>query len=143
MGFPVGYTELFLPKLLLHALSLLGYVRKLISWLFQALGLGDFLESDIAWSDSSSSFSSTTYGNNSHVSEFHSVSAVLIREFLPVVKYQDLDCCDTLIPDSCAVCLYEFEGKEEIRRTPFIPDDMQESFNERLWAASAVPDYYN
>ncbi|RVX04127.1 E3 ubiquitin-protein ligase RHA1B [Vitis vinifera] len=73
-------------------------------------------------------------------------------------------------PDQCAVCLYEFEGQEEIRRltncrhifhrscldrwmdcdqktcplcrTPFIPDDMQEAFNERLWAASALPDFY-
>jgi RING-H2 zinc finger protein RHA1 len=27
-------------------------------------------------------------------------------------------------------------------RTHVIPDDMQESFNERLWAASAITDFY-
>ncbi|GMP74865.1 hypothetical protein CsSME_00032138 [Camellia sinensis var. sinensis] len=72
MGFPVGYTELLLPKLLLHTLSILGFIRKLISFLFRSLGLGDFL----AWPvrpDCSS--------------EPHSVSAVLIRELLPVVKF--------------------------------------------------------
>ncbi|KAL5727285.1 hypothetical protein ACHQM5_000500 [Ranunculus cassubicifolius] len=166
MGFPVGYTELFLPKLLLHILSFLGLIRKLISYLFQLLGLGDFLESDIAWDNQSSS---NSYSSSC---EFHSVSAVLLREILPVVEFQDLEDKDNQ-DDSCAVCLYEFQGKEEIRRltncrhifhricldrwmdhdqktcplcrTPFIPDDMQEAFNERLWAVTAVPDesYYN
>ncbi|PIA49256.1 hypothetical protein AQUCO_01300245v1 [Aquilegia coerulea] len=164
MGFPVGYTELFLPKLLLHTLSLLGFIRKFISWLFRSLGLGDFLESDITWSESS-------FNSTSSVSELpRSISAVLLREILPVMKFQDLDNKDSG-QDSCAVCLYEFEDKEEIRsltncrhifhricldrwmdhdqrtcplcRTPFIPDDMQEAFNERLWAASGIPDYYN
>ncbi|OVA13970.1 zinc finger protein [Macleaya cordata] len=159
MGFPVGYTELFFPKLLIHTLSFLGFIRKFISWLFKFLGLGDFLESDITWPD-----------RPTHCPEFHSVSAVLIREILPVVKFEDLVACDGETPDSCAVCLYEFESQEEIRRltncrhifhrscldrwmdhdqktcplcrTPFIPDEMQEAFNERLWAASGIPDFY-
>ncbi|XP_042516956.1 brassinosteroid-responsive RING protein 1-like [Macadamia integrifolia] len=160
MGFPVGYTELFLPKLLVHTLSFLGFIRKLICWLFRFVGLGDFLEPDIAWTD-----------RPSNPTEFHSVSAVLIREILPVVKFDDLiSSGDGQTPDSCAVCLYEFEGGEEIRqltncrhifhrccldrwmdhdqktcplcRTPFIPDELQEAFNERLWAASGIPDFY-
>ncbi|KAF8379555.1 hypothetical protein HHK36_028995 [Tetracentron sinense] len=159
MGFPVGYAELFFPKLLLHTLSVLGFIRKLISWIFRSLGLGDFLESDIAWPDRPTQFH-----------EFQSVSAILIREILPVVKFEDLISGDGDTPDSCAVCLYEFEGREEIRRltncrhifhrscldrwmdhdqktcplcrTPFIPDEMQEAFNERLWAASGIPDFY-
>ncbi|KAF5193557.1 E3 ubiquitin-protein ligase rha1b-like [Thalictrum thalictroides] len=164
MGFPVGYTELFVPKLLLHTLSLLGFIRKIISWLFRTLGLGDFLESDITWSESS-------YTSTSPVSELRrSVSAVLLREILPVMKFEDLDNKDSA-QDSCAVCLYEFEDNEEIRsltncrhifhricldrwmdhdqrtcplcRTRFIPDEMQESFNERLWSAAGIPDYYN
>ncbi|XP_040990413.1 brassinosteroid-responsive RING protein 1-like [Juglans microcarpa x Juglans regia] len=156
MGFPVGYTELLLPKLFIHALSVLGFLRKLISTLFRHLGLADFLEPDIAWHDAPA-----------RVPEFHSMSAVLIREILPVVRFSDL--VDP--PESCAVCLYEFEPQDEIRRltncrhifhkgcldrwmgyeqktcplcrTPFIPDDMQGAFNERLWAASGIPEFYD
>ncbi|KAI3716754.1 hypothetical protein L1987_67860 [Smallanthus sonchifolius] len=156
MGFPVGYTDLYLPKLLLHILTLLGYIRKFISFIFQSAGLGDFLEPDFA-SDPTRS---------EPVTQFCSVSAALIRELLPVVKFSEL--VDP--PESCAVCLYEFDASDEIRRltncrhifhrccldrwmdhdqktcplcrTPFIPDDLQESFNERLWAASGIADYY-
>ncbi|KAM7527687.1 hypothetical protein LguiB_031097 [Lonicera macranthoides] len=28
-------------------------------------------------------------------------------------------------------------------RTPFISEDLQESFNERLWAASSIRDFYD
>ncbi|XP_018852531.1 E3 ubiquitin-protein ligase RHA1B-like [Juglans regia] len=155
MGFPVGYTELLLPKLFLHTLSVLGFLRKFISTIFRYLGLGDFLEPDISWPDTPD-----------RIPEFHSVSAVLIREILPVVRFSDL--VDP--PESCAVCLYEFESQDEIRRltncrhifhkgcldrwmgyeqktcplcrTPFIPDDMQGTINERLWAASGIPEFY-
>ncbi|XP_050226542.1 brassinosteroid-responsive RING protein 1-like [Mercurialis annua] len=155
MGFPIGYTELLLPKLLIHTLSFLGFIRKLINTLFRILGLPDFLEPDISWPETPS-----------RMPEFYSVSAVLIREILPVVKFSDL--VDP--PDSCAVCLVEFEDQDEIRRltncrhifhkscldkwvgydqktcplcrTPVIPEDMQEAFNERLWAASGIPDFY-
>ncbi|MBA0769349.1 hypothetical protein Gotri_018090, partial [Gossypium trilobum] len=71
----------------------------------------------------------------------------------------------------CAVCLYEFEGGEEIRwlrncrhvfhracldrwmdhdqktcplcRTPFVPDELQDEFNQRLWSASGVGDLHS
>ncbi|XP_021887932.1 E3 ubiquitin-protein ligase RHA1B-like [Carica papaya] len=155
MGFPVGYTELLLPKLLLHTLSLLGLIRKLISIFFHLLGLPDFHQPDIVSPDSSSLPDS----------RFHSVSALLVREILPVVSFSEL--LDP--PESCAVCLYEFEDQDQIRRltncrhifhqscldrwmayhqmtcplcrAPFIPDELQEAFNERLWAASGIPDF--
>ncbi|KAK0587782.1 hypothetical protein LWI29_028928 [Acer saccharum] len=164
MGFPVAYTELLLPKLLLHTLSVLGFIRKIISVLFNYLGLQEyFLEQqpDIAWSDPPATASAF------RVPFPMSVSALLIREILPVVKFSEL--VDP--PDCCAVCLYEFEEQDEIRRltncrhifhrscldrwmgydqktcplcrTPFIPDDMQESFNERLWAASGISEFYD
>ncbi|KAM1117301.1 hypothetical protein ACFX13_007846 [Malus domestica] len=57
--------------------------------------------SDNAWSDPSARFP-----------EFHSVFAVLIWEILPLVKFSDL--MDP--PESCIVCLYKFEGEDEIRR---------------------------
>lgn len=27
-------------------------------------------------------------------------------------------------------------------RKPFVPDELQEDFNEKLWAASGIPDFY-
>ena len=155
MGFPVGYTELLFPKLFLHVFSVLGFIRKFISILFRYLGLHDFLEPDIAWPE-----------HSVRVPEFQSVSARLIREILPVVKFSEL--VDP--PEACAVCLYEFEASDEIRRltncrhifhrgcldrwmgydqrtcplcrTPLIPDEMQGAFNERLWEASGIPEFY-
>ncbi|RVX10167.1 hypothetical protein CK203_016193 [Vitis vinifera] len=69
------------------------------------------------------------------------------------------------------VCLYDFEVGEEIKRltnckhifhqscldhwmdhdqktyplcrTPFVPDEIQDAFNQRLWAASGITDFYN
>ncbi|CAI0476101.1 unnamed protein product [Linum tenue] len=160
MGFPVGYTELLLPKFLIHTLSLLSFLRRLINALFRVIGLPDFLEPNISWSPPPSS-------SPDGFPEFQrSVSAVLIREILPVVRFGDL--VDP--PESCAVCLYDFEAEDEIRglancrhvfhkgcldrwmgydrktcplcRTPVIPEDMQESFNEKFWAASGIPDFY-
>ncbi|KAE9459560.1 hypothetical protein C3L33_08535, partial [Rhododendron williamsianum] len=96
MGFPVGYTELLFPKLLLLTLSVLGFIRKMISSLFKSLGLGDFLEPDIA----------LPAQPDCAALEPRSLSAILIRELLPVVKFSDL--VDP--PESCAVCLYEFDG---------------------------------
>ncbi|PSS09392.1 E3 ubiquitin-protein like [Actinidia chinensis var. chinensis] len=156
MGFPVGYTELLLPKLLLHTLSVLGLILILISSLLRSLGLADFLDQDVPWPTRPDS-----------TPEPHSVSAVLIRELLPVVKFADL--VDPLT-EICAVCLYEFDGGDEIRRltncrhvfhrscldrwmdhdrrtcplcrTQFVPDDLMDGFNERLWAASGISDFY-
>ncbi|KAF5772452.1 putative transcription factor C2H2 family [Helianthus annuus] len=152
MGFPVGYTDLYLPKLFLHLLTLLGLIRKLISSIFRFVGLSDFLEPEF----------SSDPTRNEQVTHFHSISALLIRELLPVVKFSEL--VDP--PESCAVCLYEFEAGDEIRqlincrhifhqccldrwmdhdqktcplcRTTFVPHDLRDSFNERLWADSGV-----
>ena len=162
MGFPVGYTEVFLPKLFLHTLSFLGFVRKLIFSLFHFLGLSDFLETDVSWSETPA-----------QVPEYPPVSAVLIREILPVMKFGEVGIGGGGgdAPESCAVCLYDFEAGEEIRRltnckhifhrscldrwmdhdqktcplcrTPFVPDEKQDEFNQRLWAASGITDFYS
>ncbi|KAI5655446.1 hypothetical protein M9H77_32633 [Catharanthus roseus] len=157
MGFPVGYTDMFFPRLIVHVLTLLGLMRKLIFYILKFVGLGEFLEPEM---------SNYPIRISESGSELRSVSAALIRELLPVVKFSDL--IDP--PESCAVCLYEFDEDDEIRRltncrhifhrccldrwmdhdqktcplcrTTFIPDDMQESFNERLWLASGISDFY-
>ncbi|KAG8475123.1 hypothetical protein CXB51_031979 [Gossypium anomalum] len=162
MGFPVVYTDVFVPKFFVHTLSFLGFIRNLILSLFNYLGLSDFLETDAVWPE-----------NPTRTTPLKPpVSALLIREILPVVKFEELAVVgggDS--PESCAVCLCEFEGKEEIRwlknckhvfhrkcldrwmdhdqvtcplcRTSFVPDEMQAEFNQRLWAASGIVDFYS
>ncbi|MFS7941885.1 putative transcription factor C2H2 family [Helianthus anomalus] len=160
MGFPIGYTEVYLPRLLIYVLTVLGFIRKLISNIFRVVGLGDFLEPEFTPELTRTEMSSSL--NN----QVRSASALLIREMLPVVKYSEL--VDP--PESCAVCLYEFDAGDEIRRltncrhvfhrscvdrwmdhdqktcplcrSPFISVDLQDSFNERLWAGSGIGDYY-
>ncbi|KAJ0246507.1 Brassinosteroid-responsive RING protein 1 [Hirschfeldia incana] len=170
MGFPVGYTEVFLPKLFVQTLSILSFIRTLVFSLFRFLGLSDFLEMDQTWPDYNTSHPTRTQPEL-RSSPF---SALLIREILPVIKFQDVTTTSSSgedLPESCAVCLYEFEGEQEIRwlrncrhifhrscldrwmdhdqktcplcRTPFVPDEMQEEFNQRLWAASGVHDFHS
>nr|GLL49260.1 E3 ubiquitin-protein ligase RHA1B-like [Ipomoea trifida] len=147
MGFPVGYTDLFLPELLVQVLMVMDLVRNLIAMFFGILGLDNFSEPEMSSTPEESK------------SELQSLSAALIREVLPVVKFSEV----AERAESCAVCLLEFDGNDEIRRlrncwhifhrscldrwmdhdqktcplcrTPFIPGDMQERFNERLWLA--------
>ncbi|KAF5782983.1 putative transcription factor C2H2 family [Helianthus annuus] len=138
MGFHVGYTDLYLPKLFLQILTLMGLIRKLISSIFRFGGLNDFLEPE---------FSSDPTGNE-QVTHFHSISVVLIRELLPVVKFSEL----VDLPESCALincrrifhqcCLDRWMDHDQktcpLCRTTFVPHDLRDSFNERLWADSGV-----
>ncbi|KAJ0968923.1 hypothetical protein J5N97_021800 [Dioscorea zingiberensis] len=167
MGFPVGYSELFLPKLLLHIAFLLGYVRRLVFWAFNSLGLADLLDTDTPWPADHPIHNH--HHHHHHQPEFSSLSAMLIQELLPIVRFDELQSSSSYAgADSCAVCLYEFDPLAEVRRlsncrhifhrccldrwmqhdqrtcplcrTPLIPDDLQDSFNERVWAAAGLPD---
>lgn len=161
MGFPVGYPELFLPKFFLHALYLLSFVRTLLFSFLSLLGLADLLDSAAVVSPGPAASPEHHGHRNLRVP----VSAVLIRELLPVVK---LGGGGDGAEESCAVCLYELDGGEEIRRlwncrhvfhrecvdrwmdhdqmtcplcrTPFVPEEMRDEFNQRLWAATGAPD---
>ncbi|KAE8646550.1 hypothetical protein Csa_005703 [Cucumis sativus] len=124
MGFPVGCTEVFFPTIFLHLLSLLDVLKFLILSLFRLLGLPEFLPSDNLPPELQFPLNPPP-------------SALLLRELLPVVKFSDLP----NPPERCAVCLYEFEGAEEIR-TPFVPDEMMDEFNQRLWAASGIAETF-
>ncbi|XP_047306844.1 brassinosteroid-responsive RING protein 1-like [Impatiens glandulifera] len=164
MGFPVGCTEVFLPRLFIYILCLLGFIKTSISSLTRLLGLTIFLDYD-------TSAPSIDDQYHVHVSDRPPISAMLIRELLPVMKFEDHGVDDDgQSPDNCAVCLYEIEGGEEIRlltnckhifhrgcldrwmdhdqmtcplcRTPFVPYDLRDEFNQRLWAASGAVDPY-
>ncbi|XP_050386874.1 brassinosteroid-responsive RING protein 1-like [Argentina anserina] len=168
MGFPVGYTEVFVPNLFLHTLSLLGFIRSFVISLFQFLGIYDLLDTEAGvWPDARP---------QQLLPGFQTPASVLLmREFLPVIRFEDIV---GEVPESCAVCLHEFDGSDEIRclknckhifhrscldrwmdhdqktcplcRTAFVPDDDREEFNNRLLAAAAAeselelhPDVYS
>ncbi|BAT97973.1 hypothetical protein LR48_Vigan543s002200 [Vigna angularis] len=163
MGFPVGYAEVFFPNPFLHTLAFLGLLRNLVFFLFHLLGLSDFLETEVAWPDPR--IPATTAA----ASRPPSVSALLIRDILPVAKFGESG--ENSCACACAVCLFEFSEEEEIRRmrnckhifhracvdrwidhdqktcplcrTPFVPDDMLDDYNQRLWAASGINEFYS
>lgn len=161
MGFPVGYSELLLPKIFIHVLSFLGLIRKLISTLFWFIGLPDFLEPEpvtSSWPDPPPN-STTSSHHDSHLFS----AALLAGQILPVVRFSDLN---RPVSECCAVCLYDFENDDEIRRltncrhifhkecldrwimdysqmtcplcrTQFVPDELQTDFSQKLWSESS------
>ncbi|CAL9101008.1 unnamed protein product, partial [Musa acuminata var. zebrina] len=169
MGFPVGYSELLMPRIVLHMALILGYVRRFIFRAFDAVGLGDLLDADAPWPENSG------HRNLDHQQllqppQSPSVSAMLIREALPVVRYEELGAAGQHVGDSCVVCLYEFEAAEEVRRlsncrhvfhrgcldrwlehhqrtcplcrTPLVPGEMPVAVDDQMWAAAGFPDSY-
>ncbi|OWM85300.1 probable E3 ubiquitin-protein ligase RHA1A [Punica granatum] len=166
MGFPVGYTELLLPKLLFPLFSLFTLLRRLTSAVSCSLGL--------AADTSHPANDPTTYLPDFEFPS-HSLPAALAREALPVALFSALP--GPRKPESCTVCLHEFEDEDEVRlpancphvfhrscldrwigyeqrtcplcRAALIPEDLQDSINERLWAdagindVNGVPDFYH
>ncbi|CAI8613183.1 unnamed protein product [Vicia faba] len=150
MGFPISYPEVSVSNLFLHLLSLLAVLRSLAISFLSLLHLSDLLNTAF----------STDVLPESH-SDHPTLSATLIREFLPVVNFRDL--AEDSKSVECAVCLNEFSGDEEIRcmtnckhifhktcvdrwidhdqktcplcRTHFVPCAKIEDYNQRLWAA--------
>ncbi|MCL7027586.1 hypothetical protein MKW94_013040 [Papaver nudicaule] len=98
--------NLKVPKFILLIFYSLSIINSFISFILQILGFGKVADSE----DTTSSQTET----------HHSVgaSADLIRRSLPVVKFKDLILtseADLHDQDSCAICLCEYEGQDEIR----------------------------
>ncbi|KAG8391859.1 hypothetical protein BUALT_Bualt01G0230800 [Buddleja alternifolia] len=99
MGFPVGCPQDIFPKLLILTFSLLGLIRIIILSISNFMGLSEFLETQAHFQD--------------NPAQIHSTSAARIRKLLPVIKLSAVGGGDP--PESCAVCLSELVGEEEIR----------------------------
>ncbi|KAI3887673.1 hypothetical protein MKX03_010195 [Papaver bracteatum] len=98
------------PTFILLTCYILGIIKSFFSSILQILGF-------VKFADSEDVISTHTYPQEeSHHSVVASVN--LIRRALPSVKFEDLvlarevDACDQ---DSCAICLCEYEGQDEIR----------------------------
>ncbi|CAH2048228.1 unnamed protein product [Thlaspi arvense] len=139
-------------------------IRKLVSTIFWIIGLPNFLEPDpvsTPWPEPPPN--STTSSHGSHQDSYLYSAAILAGEILPVVRFSDLNRPES---ECCAVCLYDFENDDEIRRltncshifhkgcldrwmmdynqmtcplcrTQFIPDDLQMAFSQKLWSESS------
>ncbi|KAJ8432451.1 hypothetical protein Cgig2_027748 [Carnegiea gigantea] len=170
--FMVGCYKDILANVLRSTVFILGLIWAFILTLLRLIGLTHFVEPSISWPDPGP--------------EFGSVSAPLIRELLPVMRFSDIvgeedskhgSVCGSGHgsgrdpPERCTVCLYEFHDHEEIRRltncghifhrgcvdrwmdhdqrtcplcrTPFIPHDLAEAFNEieKCWVPPAIPEF--
>ncbi|KAI3422719.1 RING-type domain-containing protein [Psidium guajava] len=158
MGFPLCYTDLLLPNLFLRSFSLFALLRTAVHFL---LRLPELLEPDPTPLQEPESPCPTS----------DSPSLTMMRELLPVVRFSDLADGDPDLPESaCAVCLHDFEADDEIRRplncrhvfhrgcldrwmgyarrtcplcrSLVVPDEVEGPIDERLWAASGVPELY-
>jgi RING-H2 zinc finger protein RHA1 len=124
MGFPVGYSELLLPKQLLHLLLLLGYIRRCLLWAFDAVGLGDLLDlgdEHLALQAQEHAREHSSAAQLQHRrSEFRPVPAMVIEEVLPVVRFDELQSAASslscVVGGDCAVCLCDVGGCDEVRR---------------------------
>ncbi|KAL0923554.1 hypothetical protein M5K25_007616 [Dendrobium thyrsiflorum] len=114
MGFPLCYSELLLPKPIIQILVFVRFLQRLISSSFTAIGLGDILDSDAPLPDP------PAHPDHHSPSDFNSISAGLIQEILPSIRFEDLllgegEIDHRPIADGCAVCLYGFDASEEVR----------------------------
>jgi len=151
MGFPVGYSELLVPMLVLNVAYLLGFIKSIVCWLLQLVGFAEFLETEASyWEDQANPWFETT----------SSVSAQKIHERLSVVEFSVLVEGAEDEDVMCIVCLNNMAKHEEIRRlmncshifhrgcldkwlnddqrtcpvcrSPFLSDEIEREMNEEL-----------
>ncbi|CAO2047965.1 unnamed protein product [Urochloa humidicola] len=122
MGFPVGYSEMLLPRVLLHVLLLLGHLHRFLLWAFHAVGLGDLIDlgcplppeaAGAAAQEEQPGWREPMPLLQQRRPEFRPVPALLVEEALPVVRFEELACGDG---GDCAVCLCGIGAGDEVRR---------------------------
>jgi len=119
MGFPVGYSEMLLPRALLQVLLLLGHLHRFLLWAIHAVGLGDLI--DLGCNDYPAPPSAAVAERavapplQHRRPEFRPVPAVLVEEALPVVRFEEL-AATACGGGDCAVCLSGIGAGDEVRR---------------------------
>ncbi|CAA6666959.1 unnamed protein product [Spirodela intermedia] len=156
MGFPVGYSEFLLPKVCLHLVFLLGHIRRLISWIFEALGLGDLLlDAEISPSaraaarDYSAAAASERHrGRQGHGGGEIQVGTsrglrVCLQEFAAGDEARRPGNCRHVFHRCCLDRWTEHDQRTcPLCRTPLVPEELQEAFDGRIWAAAGeVPPF--
>ncbi|KAM3225901.1 hypothetical protein ACQJBY_058551 [Aegilops geniculata] len=132
MGFPVGYSELLLPRLLLHALLLLGHLHRFLLWAFHAVGLGDLI--DLGGSAPAPTAEEAQWHAQWHAAapspspslqhrrpDFRALPPMAaVEEALPVLRFDELVASSPSVcgDGDCAVCLCGIGGGDEVRRLP-------------------------
>ncbi|KAG8059868.1 hypothetical protein GUJ93_ZPchr0002g25982 [Zizania palustris] len=126
MGFPVGYSELLLPRLLLQVLLLLGHIHRFLLWAFHAVGLGDLIdnnppmvattEQELQWLGAAEASWASSLQHRRP--EFRALQAMAIEEALPVLRFDELVASAPAVcrDGDCAVCLSGIGGGDEVRR---------------------------
>ncbi|KAK9698554.1 hypothetical protein RND81_08G112800 [Saponaria officinalis] len=109
MGFPSTYTKKIIQNLFINkSLSFLEFLRMIIHTFLGFLDLPHCIEPDIFWPEPDPE------------PELKSISANLIQEMLPVMKFADIISevvkSGSNPQEKCVVCLNEFRDHEEIRR---------------------------
>ncbi|OIW21419.1 hypothetical protein TanjilG_03443 [Lupinus angustifolius] len=163
MGFPVGYTEFLIPGLFLKTLTFLGFLRNLVSNLFHYLGISEFHETDVVWPEPNHNNNNLQISDTRKPS-FSALLIRELLPAIRFSDLDSSSAAVAAAESGCAVCLYQFSDEDEIRclrnckhifhqgcvdrwidhdqtscplcRTPFVPDDMIDDYNQRLWATS-------
>ncbi|KMZ64502.1 E3 ubiquitin-protein ligase, ATL family [Zostera marina] len=159
MGFPVGCSDIILPKLLLQVLFLLSQLRTLISKALTLLDSPTTATEPPHW---------TNLYYSTKPNPIAALSAGLIKEILPSVRYDEVRGEDEEEDERCTICLSEFGPREEVRllkncrhvfhskcfdpwldldqrtcplcRTELVPVEMMENFDTKLRHAEAAAD---
>jgi len=157
-----------LANVLVNAVFILGFFRALILTLLRLIGLTHLFEPDISWADPGPEFGSASAPL---IREF--LPVMRFSDFVTEENSKSGSGTGSGrdLPERCTVCLYEFHDHEEIRRltncghvfhrgcvdrwmdhdqrtcplcrTPFIPYDLVEAFNEieKCWVPPTLPEF--
>ncbi|KAE9595495.1 hypothetical protein Lal_00030699 [Lupinus albus] len=167
MGFPVGYAEVFFPNLFLKTLTFIGFLRNLVFILFHYLGISEFPETGVVWPEPNNN---NLRISDTIKPSFSALLIRELLPDIQFSDLDSCSAAVTAAESGCAVCLYEFCDDDKIRclrnckhifhrdcvdrwidydqkscplcRIPFVPDDMIDDFNQRLWVASGGTEFY-
>jgi RING-H2 zinc finger protein RHA1 len=117
MGFPACYSEQILPRLLLHALILLGHFHRFLLWSFRAVGLGDLVDNN-APAATPAQVDAYWQSLQHRRPGFH--RALAVEEALPALRLDELLASSPSVcaGGDCSVCLCGVGGADEVRRLP-------------------------